>query len=112
MPVTYLKLFRACHFLLTCSRLCALCRVPTELKKKIQQARLEKKLTQAQLGQLINEKPNVRFCPVACTQPQRPCAVRFDAECVLYCVPLSRDNLTRYGSQMYGSPSHLQYSAH
>jgi putative transcription factor len=35
------------------------CRVPTELKKKIQQARLEKKLTQAQLGNLINEKPSV-----------------------------------------------------
>ncbi|KAK9904012.1 hypothetical protein WJX75_002550 [Coccomyxa subellipsoidea] len=34
-------------------------RVPTELKKRIQAARLEKKLTQAQLGQLINEKPNV-----------------------------------------------------
>ncbi|EIE22602.1 MBF1-domain-containing protein [Coccomyxa subellipsoidea C-169] len=34
-------------------------RVPTELKKRIQTARLEKKLTQAQLGQLINEKPNV-----------------------------------------------------
>ncbi len=33
--------------------------VPTELKKRIQAARLEKKLTQAQLGQLINEKPNV-----------------------------------------------------
>lgn len=37
----------------------AFCRVPTELKKKIQQARLEKKLTQAQLGNLINEKPSV-----------------------------------------------------
>ena len=35
------------------------CRVPLELKKKIQQARLDKKLTQAQLGNLVNEKPNV-----------------------------------------------------
>ena len=34
-------------------------RVPTELKKRIMAARLDKKLTQAQLGQLINEKPNV-----------------------------------------------------
>ena len=33
--------------------------MPLELKKKIQQARLDKKLTQAQLGNLINEKPNV-----------------------------------------------------
>lgn len=36
-----------------------LCRIPTELKKRIMQARLDKKLTQAQLGQLINEKPQV-----------------------------------------------------
>ena len=36
-----------------------MCRVPLELKKRIQQARMEKKLTQAQLGQLINEKPQV-----------------------------------------------------
>ncbi|KAG2244842.1 hypothetical protein Bca4012_023018 [Brassica carinata] len=32
-------------------------RVPTELKKAIMQARGEKKLTQSQLAQLINEKP-------------------------------------------------------
>lgn len=37
--------------------------MPTELKKRLQQARLEKKLTQAQLGQLINEKPNVSILP-------------------------------------------------
>ncbi|XP_027910585.1 multiprotein-bridging factor 1a isoform X2 [Vigna unguiculata] len=34
-------------------------KVPTELKKAIMQARMEKKLTQAQLAQLINEKPQV-----------------------------------------------------
>eukprot|EP00878_Enallax_costatus_P021314 GHUV01022560.1.p1 GENE.GHUV01022560.1~~GHUV01022560.1.p1 ORF type:complete len:139 (+),score=38.14 GHUV01022560.1:94-510(+) len=34
-------------------------RVSTELKKQITQARTEKKLTQAQLGQLINEKPQI-----------------------------------------------------
>ncbi|KAG6604778.1 Multiprotein-bridging factor 1b, partial [Cucurbita argyrosperma subsp. sororia] len=34
-------------------------RVPTELKKAIMQARMEKKLTQSQLAQLINEKPQV-----------------------------------------------------
>ncbi|XP_023533868.1 multiprotein-bridging factor 1b-like [Cucurbita pepo subsp. pepo] len=34
-------------------------RVPTELKKAIMQARTEKKLTQSQLAQLINEKPQV-----------------------------------------------------
>ncbi|XP_072978636.1 multiprotein-bridging factor 1b [Typha angustifolia] len=34
-------------------------RVPTELKKCIMQARMDKKLTQAQLAQLINEKPQV-----------------------------------------------------
>ncbi|KAF6153199.1 hypothetical protein GIB67_016678 [Kingdonia uniflora] len=34
-------------------------RVPTELKKNIMQARMDKKLTQSQLAQLINEKPNV-----------------------------------------------------
>ncbi|KAJ8633413.1 hypothetical protein MRB53_026749 [Persea americana] len=34
-------------------------RVPTELRKNIQQARMDKKLTQSQLGQLINEKPQV-----------------------------------------------------
>ncbi|WOK97898.1 Multiprotein-bridging factor 1b [Canna indica] len=34
-------------------------RVPSELKKNIMQARLDKKLTQAQLAQLINEKPQV-----------------------------------------------------
>ncbi|EFJ33541.1 hypothetical protein SELMODRAFT_167040 [Selaginella moellendorffii] len=34
-------------------------RVPTDLKKNIMQARTEKKLTQAQLAQLINEKPQV-----------------------------------------------------
>lgn len=34
-------------------------KVPSELKKAIMQARMEKKLTQAQLGQMINEKPQV-----------------------------------------------------
>ncbi|CAL5200704.1 unnamed protein product [Lathyrus oleraceus] len=34
-------------------------RVPTELKKAIMQARTDKKLTQAQLAQVINEKPQV-----------------------------------------------------
>nr|AGV54522.1 multiprotein-bridging factor 1a-like protein [Phaseolus vulgaris] len=34
-------------------------RVPTELKKAIMQARMDKKLTQAQVAQLINEKPQV-----------------------------------------------------
>eukprot|EP00879_Flechtneria_rotunda_P000544 GHRR01000650.1.p1 GENE.GHRR01000650.1~~GHRR01000650.1.p1 ORF type:complete len:144 (+),score=37.19 GHRR01000650.1:189-620(+) len=34
-------------------------RVSTELKKQIVQARTAKKLTQAQLGQLINEKPQI-----------------------------------------------------
>ncbi|KAF3791834.1 Multiprotein-bridging factor 1b [Nymphaea thermarum] len=34
-------------------------RVPFDLKKNIMQARMDKKLTQAQLAQLINEKPQV-----------------------------------------------------
>ncbi|KAL3631471.1 Multiprotein-bridging factor 1b [Castilleja foliolosa] len=34
-------------------------KVPSELKRAIMQARMEKKLTQAQLGQMINEKPQV-----------------------------------------------------
>eukprot|EP00775_Hariotina_reticulata_P004498 gene4498-4751_t len=34
-------------------------KVSTELKKQIIQARTAKKLTQAQLGQLINEKPQI-----------------------------------------------------
>ncbi|XP_024026551.1 multiprotein-bridging factor 1b [Morus notabilis] len=34
-------------------------RVPTELKKAIMQARMDKKLTQSQLAQMINEKPQV-----------------------------------------------------
>jgi putative transcription factor len=34
-------------------------KVPTELKRKIMQARLDKKMTQAQLAQLINEKPQI-----------------------------------------------------
>ncbi|KAL8505704.1 hypothetical protein ACS0TY_016793 [Phlomoides rotata] len=34
-------------------------KVPTELKKAIMQGRTEKKLTQAQLAQIINEKPQV-----------------------------------------------------
>ncbi|CAD7700311.1 unnamed protein product [Ostreobium quekettii] len=34
-------------------------RVNLELKKKIQQARMAKKMTQSQLAQAINEKPNV-----------------------------------------------------
>ncbi|KMS98291.1 hypothetical protein BVRB_4g093940 [Beta vulgaris subsp. vulgaris] len=34
-------------------------RVPTELKKAIMQARMDKKLTQSQLAQLINEKPQI-----------------------------------------------------
>lgn len=34
-------------------------KVPTELKKAIMQARQDKKLTQSQLAQLINEKPQI-----------------------------------------------------
>ncbi|KAK7342435.1 hypothetical protein VNO80_25387 [Phaseolus coccineus] len=34
-------------------------KVPTELKKAIMQARMDKKLTQSQLAQAINEKPQV-----------------------------------------------------
>ncbi|GLJ37247.1 hypothetical protein SUGI_0755480 [Cryptomeria japonica] len=34
-------------------------RVPSELRKNIMQARLDKKLTQAQLAQQINEKPQI-----------------------------------------------------
>ncbi|KAJ4981687.1 hypothetical protein NE237_032926 [Protea cynaroides] len=34
-------------------------RVPSELKKAIMQARMDKKLTQSQLAQLMNEKPQV-----------------------------------------------------
>uniref|UniRef100_A0ACD5VQ94 Uncharacterized protein n=1 Tax=Avena sativa TaxID=4498 RepID=A0ACD5VQ94_AVESA len=34
-------------------------RVPADLKKSIMQARMDKKLTQAQLAQMINEKPQV-----------------------------------------------------
>jgi putative transcription factor len=34
-------------------------RVSSELKKQIQQARIAKKLTQAQLAQMINEKPQI-----------------------------------------------------
>lgn len=34
-------------------------KVSSELKKQIQQARLAKKLTQAQLAQMINEKPQI-----------------------------------------------------
>ncbi|KAK4387139.1 Multiprotein-bridging factor 1a [Sesamum angolense] len=34
-------------------------KVPTELKKAIMQARMDKKLTQAQLAQIINEKPQI-----------------------------------------------------
>jgi putative transcription factor len=34
-------------------------RVSSDLKKNIMQARLDKKLTQAQLAQMINEKPQV-----------------------------------------------------
>ena len=33
--------------------------MPLELKKRIMQARTDKKLTQSQLAQLINEKPQV-----------------------------------------------------
>ncbi|KAL1290039.1 hypothetical protein AAHE18_20G100500 [Arachis hypogaea] len=33
--------------------------VPTELKKAVMQARMDKKLTQAQLAQIINKKPQV-----------------------------------------------------
>jgi DNA-binding XRE family transcriptional regulator len=55
-PISFLQLFD----ILTVSwNLWSGCRVPSELKKRIQQARLEKKLTQAQLGNLINEKPSV-----------------------------------------------------
>lgn len=51
-------------FLLECLYLvnglvCTDDRVPTELKKAIMQARTDKKLTQAQLAQIINEKPQV-----------------------------------------------------
>ncbi|CAA0808717.1 Multiprotein-bridging factor 1a [Striga hermonthica] len=34
-------------------------KVPTELKKAIMQARMDKKLTQAQLAKMINEKPQI-----------------------------------------------------
>ena len=34
-------------------------KVSTELKKAIMQARMDKKLTQAQLAQMINEKPQI-----------------------------------------------------
>ncbi|KAG8364858.1 hypothetical protein BUALT_Bualt18G0042200 [Buddleja alternifolia] len=34
-------------------------KVPTELKKAIMQGRMDKKLTQAQLAQMINEKPQI-----------------------------------------------------
>ncbi|TYI41967.1 hypothetical protein ES332_A01G064300v1 [Gossypium tomentosum] len=34
-------------------------RVPTELKKAIMHARMEKKLTQSQLARMINEKPQI-----------------------------------------------------
>ncbi|XP_026433360.1 multiprotein-bridging factor 1a-like, partial [Papaver somniferum] len=34
-------------------------RVPSELKKNIMQARLDKKMTKSQLAQLINEKPQI-----------------------------------------------------
>ncbi|KAA8524233.1 hypothetical protein F0562_010656 [Nyssa sinensis] len=34
-------------------------RVPTELKKNIMQARMDKKITQSQLAQMINEKPQI-----------------------------------------------------
>ncbi|CAL1386329.1 unnamed protein product [Linum trigynum] len=34
-------------------------RVPSELKKAIMQGRMDKKLTQSQLAQLINEKPQI-----------------------------------------------------
>ncbi|XP_077227959.1 multiprotein-bridging factor 1a-like [Tasmannia lanceolata] len=34
-------------------------RVPTELKKNIMQARMDKKFTQSQLAQMINEKPQI-----------------------------------------------------
>ncbi|OAY83019.1 Multiprotein-bridging factor 1a [Ananas comosus] len=42
-----------------CSKLMLDERVPSELKRNIMQARLDKKLTQAQLAQMINEKPQV-----------------------------------------------------
>lgn len=38
---------------------CLRCRVSGELKKQIMAARMDKKMTQAQLAQQINEKPNV-----------------------------------------------------
>lgn len=34
-------------------------RVSSDLKKNLMQARLDKKMTQAQLAQMINEKPQV-----------------------------------------------------
>lgn len=52
-------------------------RVPTELKKAIMAARLDKKLTQAQLGQLINEKPNVIQVSDACCYATVHGAARF-----------------------------------
>ncbi len=49
------------HTCLTASTFtpCMLRRVPSELKKQIMAARLAKKLTQAQLAQIINEKPQI-----------------------------------------------------
>ncbi|CAL4998299.1 unnamed protein product [Urochloa decumbens] len=38
---------------------CGYERVPSDLKKNLMQARLDKKMTQAQLAQMINEKPQV-----------------------------------------------------
>ena len=62
----YKETWRQQHYLCSLMIKAAVClsRVPSELKKRIQQARLEKKLTQAQLGQLINEKPQV------CSRPR------------------------------------------
>lgn len=52
--VYYLHVFLVC-----CLHMRTDDRVPTELKKAIMQARMDKKLTQAQLAQLINEKPQI-----------------------------------------------------
>jgi ribosome-binding protein aMBF1 (putative translation factor) len=49
----------SCSVRLPYARVHARRRVPSELKKQIMAARLAKKLTQAQLAQVINEKPQV-----------------------------------------------------
>lgn len=48
-----------CHANSLCFPLMLDERVSSDLKKNLMQARLDKKLTQAQLAQMINEKPQV-----------------------------------------------------